>query len=295
MFFQNLQNSKFLAVPVILLTLLFTGCPDADKRVDEAFKKKGLNRIRTVRQSIDTGAVILVKDNKANYADNIADYFGENGAYSFQIVDDKGVISSFDADTKSDSNIALKFIDTFLPVKTEGKIGMNGKVELAQIGSSVRRIKIPRLIQFLGSQQSTEFKKQMGDFMKQGYKVYIAYEAYRANKIKFKSEAGSDIAVGATIGTVKVIDNALPKFTWTKKTNTELDIDGTDYYTFALRTARLDNNNGAWIFELSNFAPTGTLGAGDPQSKYSNSPLGENPTDFKVLDIDFDKSLRVKP
>jgi hypothetical protein len=282
----------FLIVCVFAVAFIATGCPDADKRADAAFKKKGLSRIRTVRDGIDAGAVILVKNGKANYADNILDYATDGSTAKLAISENPSVISKFDTDTSMDASTALGFVSEFLPIKAEGKIGLTGNVQIGQINAAVRRAKIPDLRKYLGTAAAADFKAQMMENIADGYSVFIAYEAYRAKSIKFKSKAGTDLAVGATIGKLNVIDAANPKFGWKKVTSTELDVTGDTFYAFGLRTAKIEFTGGVPRILLSEFVPTGTLSAGT-ESGYSWSPIGER-NSFEPLEIDFNTSLRRK-
>jgi hypothetical protein len=156
------------------------------------------------------------------------------------------------------------------------------------VTAKVKRMRIPNLRKFLNRNESQPFTDQMLEEVNQGKSIYIAYQAYYANKFKLVASAGSDISASAQIGKINpLFEGAEPKFTWTKTSKTEIVIDGDGYYVFGVKTAKLsyDKAQGNWTIDETGFAPGGIRAAGT-DNKYANAPTGDSPTDFGVLEIE---------
>lgn len=281
---------RSISLTVLLsIIVLLVGCPkNAEDAADAVFKTKGLNRLRIINDQIKVGSVILVKDGKAAYADNITDYHKPGEQPKISSDASNSVISDFGANTNMNASAAVDFLTSFLPVSADGKINFSTSVKLDQIYAQTHRIQITKMNQYLGSSQAQEFRDEMTAYMNQGYKVYISYEDYQSNKIKITSTSGSDISSGVNVGEVKPIFSGVnTKISYTKNSNMNLNVDGSTYYTFALRTAKLVKQGNLWTIQPGNFFEKGHLAAGD--KKYSYSPLSDNQTDFPVLDLTFGK------
>lgn len=281
--------ARGLALTLVLVLIIFAvGCPDAEKAADAVFKKKGLSRLRTINDSIKVGSVILVKDGRAIYADNIIDYYDGTAPLTITTTESKSVISDFGTNTNMNASVAVDFLNSFLPVDVSGKIQLTSNAKLDQIAATVQRIKVPALQQYLADPKSKSFKDQMAQFVGQGYKVFISYEAYQSNKIKLVSSTGSDISANANILEIKpLVEGIKPSFSWVKNSKLSLDVNGDTNYTFALRTLKLKYKNNAWSIEPGNFQESGVLAAGD--KKFSYSPITDSQNDFPILDLDFEK------
>jgi hypothetical protein len=270
-------------------------CPNAEEVADKVFKKKGLNRLRTINDSMRVGALILVKDGKAWYADNMLDYHDSNTSPTIATVESNSVISDFGTDSNMNASAAVDFLNSFLPVDVSGKIQFTSAAKLNQIAAKTTRIKVPNLKAFLLSPMSKTFRDEMTSFVNDGYKVYLGYEVYQSNRIKLVSSTGSDISGGANIGEIKpLVEGVHPQFSWVKNSDLSLDVNGDNFYTFAVRTLKLKWENGQWKIQLGNFSEGGVLGAAAADQRYSFSPLKDNQTDFSMLEFESGKPPRSK-
>jgi hypothetical protein len=284
------DNLSWVKIGIIFIGLFFlTGCPDPDKQADEIFKKQGLNRVRVLNDYMQPGSVVVVKGKKAVYADNMMDYVetqpDPNRAFKLQA--GAAVIPSGNNQTAMGVDVALKFLDSLLPVKASGKIALSSDVKLELVNAKSKRLRVPDLQSFLNSSASKAFRDSMLTQMNEGQSVFIAYEIYLTNKLKLTANAGSDISASAEIGKINpLFESSEPKFTFTKKSKTEIVIDGDTYYVFGLKTAKLKFNQArnTWSFDVTNFVPTGVLAAGT-DDKFATSLTGDTPTDFKSVDI----------
>lgn len=275
---------------VIGAVVFFTACPDPNKRADEIFKKQGINRVRVLNDYMQPGSVIVVKDKRAVYADNMMDYIENqpDPSKAFKIQAGAAVIPSSQGESAMTVDVGLKFLDSFLPVKASTKMNLTSDFKLELVNAKTKRLKVPDLQGFLNSSSSGPFRQSMQAELNSGKSVYVAYEVYLTNKLKLTSNAGTDIAASAEIGKVApLFESAEPKFTYVKKTKTEVIIDGDAYYVFGLKTAKLKFNpaNNTWNFDITNFVPTGVLAAGT-DDKFAASLTGDTPTDFKTVDIE---------
>lgn len=284
------QKSPIFGLVTILLGVLFlTACPDPDKRADEIFKKQGINRIRKPNDYMQPGSVIVVKDKKAVYADNMLDYLegqpDPNNA--FKLISGLAVIPASSGELAMKADIALKFLDTFLPVKASTKIALTSDVKLDMVNSKVKRLKVPDLQSFLNRAESLPFRNAMLDQINQGKNIFIAYETYITNKLKLTANAGTDISASAEVGKITpLFEGAEPKFSFTKKSKTEIIIDGDGYYIFGVKTAKLIFNKDTklWSFDITNWVPSGVLAAGT-DNQFAATLTGDSATDFQSVDI----------
>ena len=289
---MELQAKRILIVSVTAFCLFFlTGCPDPDKRADDIFKKQGINRVRVPNDYMQPGSVIVVKDKKAVYADNMLDYLVSqpDPNQAFKIQAGLAVVPASSGETAMGVDLALKFLDSFLPVKVSGKMALTSDVKLDLVNAKIKRLKVPDLQGFLNKADSLPFRNAMMEQINQGKSVFVAYETYITNKLKLTANAGTDISTSAEIDKITpLFESSQPKFTFTKKSKTEIVIDGDGFYIFGVKTAKLtfDKSKNLWSFDITNFAPTGVLGAGSDDNKFAASMTGTSPTDFQVVDIE---------
>jgi hypothetical protein len=191
-------------------------------------------------------------------------------------------------ETAMDGAVALKFLDSFLPVKVSGKVALTSEVKLDLFNVKLKRLKVPDLQIFLNDSQSLPFRNAMMFQINQGKSVFIVYETYTTNKIKLNANGRADISTMAEIGKITPLfeTSSEPHFTFTKTSRTEIVIDGDGFYNFGLKTAKLqfDQVRKLWSFEITNFAPAGVLAAGT-DDKFAAALTGSDPQDFQVVDI----------
>ncbi|MCI0391908.1 MAG: hypothetical protein MOB07_24465 [Acidobacteria bacterium] len=280
------QLAGILSMSFLLVFL--TGCPDPNKRADEIMAKQGVNRLRKPNDYMQPGSVIVVKDKKAVYADNMVDYIEGPPINDYPIQTGNEVIPKEEEQKGMTADVALKFLDSFLPVKVTGKMALTSEVKIDMTSAKVKRMKIQDVRRFLNRTESQSFKDQMLENINQGKEIYIGYQTYMANKIKLTASAGSDISTGAEIGKIApLFEGAEPKFAWKKTSKTEIIIDGEGYYVFGVKTAKLsyDKNTKKWSIDETKFSPKGVLAVGT-DNIYAYAPTGSNPTDFRVVDIE---------
>lgn len=273
-------------VALVAIAICCTGCPDPDKRADELFAKQGLNRLRTPNDYMQPGSVILVKDKKGIYADNVTDYISSSNEYVFPLIAGNQKIPEMSSETGIEANTALKFLDSLLPVKVSSSLKIGGKVKLQLVSTQIKRIAVPKLKDFLKSSASEAFRVAIKEEFDKRNEIYIAYQTLSANSFDLESDGGVDIAAGVDIGKGEMLQEGKTTVKWTKTHKTKLKFDGDSYYVIALKAAKLsyDKTRDKWDIDISNFPKTGTL-SGEDDNIYANAPSGETPTDYKVLDI----------
>jgi len=286
-----MKRHAIQALGLVVTTLgviFFTGCPDPDKRADDIFKRQGINRVRVPNDYMEPGSVIVVKDKKAVYADNMLDYLEvpPDPSKAFKIQAGMAVVPASSGETAMGVDVALKFLDSFLPVKVSGKMALTSDVKLEMVNAKTKRLRVPDLQTFLNNPASLAFRNAMLAQMNQGKSVFVAYETYITNKLKLTANAGTDISTSAEIGKITpLFESSQPKFTFTKKSKTEVIIDGDGFYIFGVKTAKLtfDQSHNLWSFDITNFVPTGVLSVDD---KFASSMTGASKTDFEAVTIE---------
>ena len=268
-----------------LIVICCTACPDPDKRADELFAKQGLNRLRTPNDYIQPGSVILVRDKKVVYADNVTDYIGSN-EYKFEFISGNQKIPEMSAESGMDATAALKFLDSFLPVKVSNTLKIGGKVKLQLVSAQIKRIAVPKFKEFLRSRASESFRTAIKEELDKGNQIFIAYQTLSANNFDLESEGGVDISAEIDVGKSKEIQEGKTTVKWTKTQKTKLKFDGDAYYVIALKAAKLSYNkaSNSWDVDITNMPKTGTL-SGEDDNVYANAPTGNSSTDYKTLDI----------
>jgi len=287
---NTLPSSKIAKLLfTFLLVMSTTACPDPQKAADQIFNDEGLNRLRKPNDYMQVGSIIIVKDKKAIYADNMTDYVpaDTNTTVAVPLVSGRAVIKSYQNETAMTAETALNFLDSFMPVKASGKLALSTNVKMDMINANVKRMKIPDMRNFLSDDTSAAFRAAVMRYLQKGNKVFIAYETYTTNKFKLTADGGKDISVGATVGEIKpIFSGAEPKFTYKKTSKSEIVINGDTYYVFALRTGELvmDQQTRTLDFVETKFAPKGVLAAGT-DVRFSSALVGDKPLDFKPVEI----------
>lgn len=273
---------------LVLIAMFTTGCPSPDQKADQIFKDQGLNRIRKPNDYMQPGSVIIVKDKRAIYADNITDYAASTTPTSpLPIISGAAVIGSHTDETGMDANTALKFLDTLLPISASAQMKLTSNVNIEMINAKVKRIKIPDINAFLGAPDSMPFRTAVRKYIQDGNRVFIGYETYVTNKLKLKSVTGQDISTGVTTDkAISLFAFGEQKFSYKKTSQTEIIINGDAFYNFALRTGelKLDTGTGLISFKPTEFAPRGVLAAGT-DDRFSSSLTSDNPLEFQSVDI----------
>ncbi len=294
----------FLLTSVLLIGLLAMACPDGEKMADSIFKKMGLNRLRVITTKVEPEGVILTKGGKVYYIGKIAQFAG-NTPPQFTKSEDKAVISATNSNanfgaqivlnkSKSNSNAASNqtlatnvnatmdsptttdFLNSFLPVKADGKLSFTGSVNFDQIEAKDYGIPISEIIEYIYAQNSGTFRNQMKEFAKNGFKVYIVYEAFKSGKLHLVTTSGKEMGLNANFNQIYEIGGGI---SYKRDSNTSLTIDGQTEYTFAVRTLLMKYKNNSFTIEPGSYAGTGLGGADD---RYSASPLTDS-KEFPVI------------
>jgi hypothetical protein len=264
----ELMKNKMLAV--LLLPLLFlasSGC-DPNTVINKYFAKLGLNRLAVVRNDIKPGGLVLSNDKGAVYADNMLDYISvDPGSVNVSVTagdqysNYQAVIGSYKDDRSIDANVALDFLQTFLPVNLKSDLSFKTSVSIDLIDAKVTRMKLPSIQQSLGSVAAEPFRKAVADFTADGKtKAYLVFETWETNKLKITSSNNTDITDSVDVSKIKVISSATGKFSLTRKSSSELELSGDKFYIFAVRTGQLQSVNGGLTFTPMNFVPPKDLG-----------------------------------
>lgn len=282
---NNLRN-LLACFMLSLLVICSTGCPDPDKRADELFAKQGLNRLRTPNDYMQPGSVILVRDKKGVYADNITDYVGGSDEFEFNLIAGNQKIPEMSSETGMEASTALRFLDSLLPVKVSNTLKLGGKVKLQLVSAQIKRIAVPKLKDFLKTRTSEPFRLAMKEELDKGNEIYIGYQTLSANSFDLESDGGVEIAAGVDIGKGSTLEEGKATVKWTKTQKTKLKFDGDSYYVVALKAAKLsyDKAKNRWDFDITKLPKTGTL-SGEDDSVYANAPSGTKPTDYRVLEV----------
>ncbi|MFM9903021.1 MAG: hypothetical protein ACKVQJ_00450 [Pyrinomonadaceae bacterium] len=287
---KNNLVSQALCLLVLLTCFLYTGCPDAQKAADRYFAKNGLNRLRIVNDAVQPGAVIVVnKDKKAFNPQNLLEYKNSGSPTSMTVKESNSVMPNQESDATMSADIALGFLSSMLPVSLTGKVKITSDVSISQASMKNRKIVPTEIEDYINSKDAQKFRERAAFYRQNGCKVYVAYEAFTANKFKLTSKAGSDISAGTDTKKINpILDSAKVGFSWVKNSSTELEISGDNYYTVALRTALVSvGPSGDLILDETTYAPVGVLTAADDFLKYSSSPVGSTDVDFQTLDMQF--------
>lgn len=258
---------KTLARLLVTTALLGTiGC-DPNQIVNDFFAKQGLNRLAVLRDDIQPGGLILVGKQGALYADNMLDYVNSSDEVYIPISVRNGT-SEFDAVIRSyqgDRNVkpaaTLDFLKQVLPLSLSGSLKLSANVKLDQIEARVKRMKIPDIRKFLVSEAANGFKSELDTDLNQKQDPYLIYETWSTNKIKLVADGGNDISSSIKVGEVgKLISGASGEFTYTKIDKSTLEINGSKYYVFAVRTGKLQKNGNGFDFFQAQFVPPSGFG-----------------------------------
>ena len=260
----------------LMLVFVATAC-DPNKILNDFFAKQGLNRLASLRDDIQPGGLILAGKQGALYADNMLDYVSSSDEASIPISvrsgtsDFDAVIAGYKGDRKVNPSAALDFIKAVLPVSFSGKLNLTASVSLDQIEAKVKRMKIPDVQKFLVSDAANGFKAELDTEIKRNQTPYLAYEIWSTNKIKLTTDGGEDISTSMKVGEVGKVSSANASFTYTKTDKTTLEISGSKYYVFAVRTGKLQKNGNSYEFVETDFVPPSGVGikAAGTDVKYS--------------------------
>jgi hypothetical protein len=314
---RNLLLRSCALTMVLVIAFLATACPNEDTVVDGMFKTMGLNRLHVITTKVKPAGIILTKKNKVYYIGEVPQFAGATPP-AFTVQPDDAVIAAKNANVGSGATISIfnpksnstkevasnvntaidsvASLDTFLPVKADGKIDFSAAANFEQIEAKDFSIPVAEINEYVYGTKSAAFKNAMKPYAKEGYNIYIIYEAFQANKLHITSEGGKEI--GANVNVNQVVEIGGGAY-YRKTSNTSLVVDGTKYYTFAVRTLQLTYKNDQFTILPGIYKGTG-LGGGD--EKYS-VPIVSDPenaaetTDFTVIDeIQYEKpELPKKP
>ena len=276
---SQLKSRLLPAVLVVMTVLSSAGC-DPDRELDKAVAKKGLNRLVTVNDYIEPGALILVEGKDGLYADNIADYVGDKAGISIpltsadQMAEYKAVLSKYSEDRSVGASAAAKFIQSFLPVDVSASLNIKANVNMDMIEAKVKRLKIPDLIKLVQRPELQPFREAVQSFTKDGKKAFLVYETYRSSALKLTATGGLDISTNITTGEVKpVLAEGKGAFSLKRTSGSELIISGDTFYVFAVRTCQLtvDPKTNQLGVKLGTF---GSMGIRDPEA---TTEISKNP------------------
>ncbi|MCI0625488.1 MAG: hypothetical protein L0387_28230 [Acidobacteria bacterium] len=240
-----------LRVPVggiLVFVFLATAACDPEKIMNDYYAKMGLNRLAAPRDDIEPGGLILSKNNKALYADNMFDYVtavdsaNQYGITALEKIGDfNAILKKYEGEKSLDAETAIKFLESLLPIKLGGKLNLTGKVNIEMVSAKVRRMKIPTIQTFLNrTKESEPFVEAVTSFLSDGNRTYLVYETWRTKKLKITGEGGKEISSNADIGKIMpLIDESSIKLSYKFKNKSELEITGDKFYVFAVRTGEL--------------------------------------------------------
>jgi len=291
-----MNRLKAFAIVIFLMAFLTVGCPDPSKRADELMAKQGVNRLRRPNDYIQPGGIITVDNGRAIYSDNMFDYVEvKNPEGSYPIFPGNEKFPSMTDEKSMSADIALNFLDSFLPVKISNKISLTANVKIQGADAKTRRLKVPDINRFMKRREGVEFNKEMAAKIRGGKKVFIVYQTLSANKFSLVADAGHDIAASAKIGEIKpLFEGAEPKFSWKKTSATGIEIEGDTFYVFAVKVGRLScDETLICSIDETDFPKLGVLG-GEEDNKYVNTIFGNINKVAGVTVMDF-PSIELEP
>jgi hypothetical protein len=273
----------------MLAALTATSC-DPEKTVNMYFKQLGLNRLAVPRSDVEPGGLIIVKGRNAVYEGSLYDwisgeYVGGAVVAADKTSDYKAVLKRFKGDRKMDAGVALKMLDSVLPVEVSASAGLQGKVEIDLVKALGRRMKIADIQRLLNSNAAVELRGHLDQIVASGGQPYVAFETLRANRLKVTTDAGSDISTALkTTGAVKSVATAQGNFSLKRSGQSELEIAGDEFYVFAIRTGRLRKQKNLWSVEVTSYVPP---------SDWGIKAAGTDDTYSAPLMSDFESSVRL--
>lgn len=244
---QQGGKDTFMKKIALLLLIVFAlvSC-DVDKELDKAFASNGLARINAPRADYSPGAIILKGKKLTIPAGNISDYVKKA---SMTVIDQNRTddVSAILPKLKITKNInptlASDLIASSIPINGSVNLKFTSNVDIDQISCKVSSIKIADLKNFLRDPNNAPLAHSLSDFDKEGAKIYIAYEVWKASSIKIRSSTGTNIDTEAKVGEVKpLLKSGDAKFSYSKTADKSLEISGDQFYPFALRLAKVTIN-----------------------------------------------------
>ncbi|MGZ5178540.1 MAG: hypothetical protein ACXWCW_30810, partial [Burkholderiales bacterium] len=125
-------------------------------------------------------------------------------------------------------------------IDLSSSLSLKANVNIDLINAKVKRMKIPAVQRFLGSNSSAPFRSAVGGFTGDGKtKAFLIYETYEANKLKITASNNTDITDSINVQEIKVISSAEGKFSLKRTSTTEHELTGDKFYVFAVRTGEL--------------------------------------------------------
>jgi hypothetical protein len=205
--------------------------------IDKYFAEKRLNRLAVVRDDIQPGTLIIHANGTSQSTDHILDV-APNA--TLPVRGFEAVLPAATANRSLDAGIALKVVQTVLPVGVEGAVKLTSNVQISQVSAAGMKITETQLSQLLQSPEGEPLKKWIIDRARRKIGTYVVMETYRAKELTMIAENGRDITSDLAVGATKLLDKVGVKFKVTRSEKDQLILSGDKYYVFALAVAAFD-------------------------------------------------------
>jgi len=227
---------------VALLALAQAGCLS---EMDKYFAAKGLNRLPFLKEGVEPGCLVGVKDGKAFIGDRLVSW-ARSPDVKLRLRESRTVFGAEQRQRTMDASAAGKLIDLLFPIAISPELKLQGTVEIQQITADSLEVESRDVAELLKDEGVREW---VLEHQKRGIKPYVLIATYDTNQLHIKSTSDTQISASVEVGEVKLIEKGGVGFKLGRSQKTTLDVSGDTYYTFAVKACAVDLRkvNGAMV------------------------------------------------
>lgn len=221
-------------IGLILATFLAGGCVS---EVDKYFSQKRLNRLGIPRDDIGPGTLVIHKDGTAQSTVTIGEVAPEA---ELTVSPFSAVLPSATRNRSIDASVALKVVESVIPIGFDGSMKLSNNVKIGQTTASGLKIGEEQLRVLLTKPEGVPLKDWVLARAQRNIKTFVVMQTYRAKQFTMTAESGKDITNELSVGELKPIQKGSVTFSVKRTSKEQLEITGDKEYVVAVSVAAFD-------------------------------------------------------
>ena len=228
------MTKRRMLIGLTLSAFLAGGCVS---EVDKYFSQKRLNRLGIPRDDISPGTLVIHKDGTAQSTVTISEVAPGS---ALTVSPFSAVLPSATRNRSIDASVALKVVESVIPIGFDGSMKLSNNVKIGQTNASGLKIGEEQLRELLTKPEGAPLKDWVLARAQRNIKTFVVMQTYRAKQFTMTAESGKDITNELSVGDIKPIQKGSVKFSVKRTSKEQLEITGEKEYVVAVSVAAFD-------------------------------------------------------